>query len=282
MADSSAAFRSDGRRGDLRIADVFRRARERNRAALMPYLVAGDPDLPTSKRLVRAFAAAGADLLELGVPFSDPMADGPTNQAACQRALRSGTTLPKILEAIRDLRQDLDLPILLMGYYNPFFAYGLERFFHDAREAGVDGVILPDLPPDDASEIRSYADATGIATVFLVAPTSTPQRLHRVATESRGFVYAVSLTGVTGERDRLPEDLEDFLRRLRRTISLPIAVGFGIGTPAMVKTVARLADGVIVGSAIVRRIGEAVEGGRDPVPEIEDFVAKLVQATALI
>lgn len=263
-----------------RIAAAFDRARTEKRALFMPYLVAGDPDLETSKRLILALAEAGAGMIELGVPFSDPMADGPTNQLAAQRALASGTTLPGILAMVKELRADCDIPINLMGYLNPFYRYGLETLFHDAAEAGVDGFIIPDLQPDDVAEVRAHADATGVATVFLIAPTSTPERLALVARESRGFVYAVSLTGVTGERQGLPPDLADFVARAREHIKLPIAVGFGISAPETAQAVGAVADGVIVGSAIVRRVAEASAAGSDPVPPVRDFAASLVAALA--
>lgn len=258
-----------------RIEDTFARCRAAGRAAFMPYLVAGDPDLETTARLLPAFAEAGADLIELGVPFSDPMADGSTNQRAAERALRSGTTLRGVLDMVKTIRPALSVPINLMGYYNPFFHYGLERFFRDAAEAGVDGLIVPDLQPDDAAEVRAYADAAGVATIFLIAPTSTPERLALVARESRGFVYAVSLSGVTGERTTLPPDLSTFVDRAASAISLPLAVGFGISTPAMARGVAAVADGVIVGSAIVKRIEAAVEGGADPVVAASSFVREM-------
>lgn len=258
-----------------RIEDTFARCRDAGRAAFMPYLVAGDPDLQTTARLLPAFAENGADLIELGVPFSDPMADGPTNQRAAERALKSGTTLRGVLDMVKAVRASVPIPINLMGYYNPFFHYGLERFFRDAAEAGVDGLIVPDLQPDDAAEVRSYADAAGVATIFLIAPTSTPERLACVARESRGFVYAVSLSGVTGERTSLPPDLASFVERAKAVIPLPLAVGFGISTPAMAQGVADVADGVIVGSAIVKRIEAAVEAGRDPVPETAAFIKEM-------
>lgn len=261
-----------------RIEDTFARCREAGRAAFMPYLVAGDPDMEATARLIIAFAEAGADLIELGVPFSDPMADGPTNQRAAERALLSGTTLRGILEMVKSIRASVSIPINLMGYYNPFFHYGLERFFQDAADAGVDGLIVPDLQPDDAAEVRDLADAAGVATIFLIAPTSTPARLARVAQESRGFVYAVSLSGVTGERTSLPPDLTAFVDRAKATIPLPLAVGFGISTPAMAQGVADVADGVIVGSAIVKRIEAAVEAGRDPVSETVPFLQSMVEA----
>lgn len=260
------------------IENTFQRLKSEGRTAFMPYIMAGDPDLDTTRRLILAMEKAGANLIELGIPFSDPLADGPTNQLAAERALKSGTTLPRVLQMVKDLRRDSRIPVVLMGYCNPFFHYGLERLCNDAAEAGADGLIIPDLQPDDVDEIRPYADAAGIDTVFLIAPTSTNVRLERVGQESRGFVYAVSLTGVTGARDSLPPELGDFIKRARAHTSLPIAVGFGIGTPDMARDVGAIADGVIVGSAIVKRIAAATEAGRDPVPDVEAFVADMTGA----
>lgn len=261
-----------------RIADVFARKKAEGRAAFMPYLMAGDPDLETTRRLIPALAEAGAGLIELGVPFSDPLADGPTIQEASVRALRNDTTLAGVLEVVRDVRQTCDIPICLMGYYNPFFQYGIERLCRDAADAGADGFIIPDLQPDDVGEIRPHAEAAGLDTVFLVAPTSTDKRLDLAAQESRGFVYAVSLTGVTGARDALPPDLTNFIARARKHVSLPIAVGFGIKNAAMARQVAAVADGVIVGSAVVKIIAEAATSGSDPVPPAAAFVRELADA----
>jgi tryptophan synthase alpha chain len=262
-----------------RITDTFAACRADGRAAFMPYIVAGDPDLATTARLLPALEGAGADLIELGIPFSDPLADGPTNQLGAERALRSGATLRGVLETLKAARADgLRAPVNLMGYYNPFFHYGLERLMADAADAGADGLIIPDLQPDDAEEVSGLAEAHGLATVFLIAPTSTDARLEKVARASRGFVYAVSLTGVTGVRESLPPELGSFLERARRVIDLPLGVGFGISTPGMAREVGRLADGVIVGSAIVRRVGEAAEAGADPVPPVAEFVRSLADA----
>jgi tryptophan synthase alpha chain len=263
-----------------RIAETFLQLKAQHRTAFMPYLMAGDPDLETTRRLILAMERAGANLIELGIPFSDPLADGPTNQLAAERARKSGTTLESIFNMLRELRRESEIPVLLMGYYNPFYHYGLERFCRDAADAGADGLIIPDLQPDDAEEIRPHADAAGLDTVFLIAPTSNQDRLARVAKESRGFVYAVSLTGVTGARDALPPELGSFLERARKTIDLPIAVGFGIGTPAMARDVGAIADGVIVGSAIVKRIAAAAEKGEDPAPPVADFVKSMAEALA--
>ncbi len=262
-----------------RIAETFTKLKEEDSAAFMPYLVAGDPDLATTLELLKGVSAAGADLIELGVPFSDPMADGPTNQLAAERALKSGTTMPKILDLVKEFRKTSQTPIMLMGYYNPFFHYGLDKFCKDAAEAGVDGLIIPDLQPDDAGELKPHAIPNGIDPVYLIAPTSTPERLALVAKESRGFVYAVSLTGVTGARSKLPPELNDFIDTARISIDLPLCVGFGIGDPTMAREVAKFADGVIVGSAVVKRIAQAAEEGKSPVESVSVFVREMADAT---
>ncbi|MHC4886522.1 MAG: tryptophan synthase subunit alpha [Planctomycetota bacterium] len=258
-----------------RIDDTFASLKAAGRAAFMPYLTAGDPDLETTRRLILGMAEAGADLIEVGVPFSDPVADGPTIQKANERALAAGTTLNGILEMIAKVRTECQVPILLMGSFNPIFVRGCERFCEDAAAAGVDGLIVPDLLPDRAEELSDPATKVGIHNIFLVAPTSTEERLELVAKRSSGFVYAVSLTGVTAERNALPPELGSFVERARTKIDLPIAVGFGISTPEMASEVGQLADGVIIGSGIVKRVAEACEAGQDPVPPVTQFVATI-------
>jgi tryptophan synthase alpha chain len=240
---------------------AFERCRQEGRAAFIPFLMAGDPDLRTTGRLMEALAAAGADLVELGVPFSDPVADGLVNQAAANRALASGTRLAAVLELVARERARLDLPVVLFTYFNPVHSRGVERFAEQAASSGVDGVLCVDLPPEEASrDLLPALRQRGVDAIFLLAPTSTRERVARVAEASSGFVYYVSRTGVTGVRDRLPDELVDDVRRLRRRLDLPLAVGFGISTPAQVAEVGRIADGVVVGSALVRLVAE---GGRD-------------------
>lgn len=241
---------------------VFQSCREEGRAAFIPFLMAGDPDLAATARLLAAAAAGGADLIELGVPFSDPIADGPVNQAAATRALAAGTRLSGILELVARNRDRLGVPIVLFTYFNPLHARGVERFAEQAAASGVDGVLCVDLPPEEAAD--SFIPALGgqgVDTVFLLAPTSDRQRIARVAATSTGFVYYVSRTGVTGERRSLAADLAREVKRLRRRVRLPVAVGFGISTPEQVAAVGSIADGVVVGSALVRMVGEM---GRDP------------------
>lgn len=239
------------------------------RPAFMPYSVLGYPDRATSLAVVKTLADVGADLLELGVPFSDPLADGPTIQAASQKSLENGTTLTDCLAMVREVRaQGVETPALMMGYVNPILAYGTARFVADAAEAGVDGFIIPDLPPEEAAEIEASCEAHGLALVYLLAPTSTPERIKLVAQKSRGFIYLVSLTGVTGARTELPPDLAAFVDRVRAETRLPLAVGFGIGTAEQAQAVGQLAEGVIVGSALVKRAGESVEQVRQLAGEL--------------
>lgn len=238
------------------IHSAFDRARAEDRAAFMPYLAVGYPDLPTSLDLFQILAEAGADLIEIGVPFSDPLADGPVIQAATQQALAQGVTPDDCIAAVRRLRQrGVTIPLLLMGYINPILAYGLEPYVADAAAAGADGFIIPDLPPDEANEIESACQRYGLAMIYLVAPTSTPERIALAAAHSTGFIYLVSVAGITGARSDLPPQLAEFVARVRQQSGLPLAVGFGISTPAQAAAVAAIADGVVVGSALVRLVG---------------------------
>jgi tryptophan synthase alpha chain len=259
------------------IARAFARCRAERRAAFIPYVTAGDPDLATTGRIAVALAEAGADVLELGVPFSDPIADGPVNQAAALRALASGTTLAGILELCARLRAPLGIPVVLFTYFNPIHAYGVRRFAEDAAVAGVDGVLCVDLPPEEAEEELAPAlRAQGIDLVFLLAPTSTPERVKAAARAASGFVYYVSRTGVTGERSELPEGLARETKVLAKALKVPLAVGFGISTPAQVRAVAKLADGVVVGSALVKVIAGSPRG---EAPErVKKAAAKLAAA----
>jgi len=242
-----------------RVREAFERAARAGRAAFVPYLTAGFPDAPRSLAAARTLARH-ADLLEIGLPFSDPLGDGPTIQRASEAALAGGATTRSTLDLVRRLRAESDVPIALMTYYNPVYAYrgpagaGEAAFVRDARGAGVDALILPDLPPDEGAELIAAARAADLATVFLVAPTSTPARLALVTAACRGFVYAVSVTGVTGVRAGVPEAVADLVADARRAGGLPVAVGFGVADAATAARVAAVADGVVVGSALVEHV----------------------------
>ena len=263
--------------GLARIAGAFATARAEGRAALMPYFTLGYPDADTSETVIRTIAAAGADLIELGVPFSDPLADGPTIQRSTQVALEGGMTVVRCLALTGHLREaGVSQALLLMGYVNPIIAYGATRFVADAAAAGADGLIVPDLPPEEAGahgagEIEAACAAHGLALAYLAAPTSTDERLATLAARTTGFLYLVSVAGVTGARDGLPPDLAAFVGRARAVARTPIAVGFGIATPAQARAVGQLADGVIVGSALIN----AVTGAADPPAAASSFVGGL-------
>lgn len=257
-----------------RLHELFARVRVRGRPALMPFLQAGDPDFPVLERLIPALVEAGAEALELGVPFSDPIADGPVLQRASQRALQRGARLADVLEFVSRLRRSVDVPVALLSYANPLFRYGWERFCRDAVAAGVDAVIPADLPADEAGPLVDASRACGLDTVFLVAPTSTDTRLRLAAAASTGFLYCVSLTGTTGPRDHLSADARALLRRVRELTDRPAVLGFGIARPEHAVTVADLADGVIVGSALYRILEES----QDPVVTAADFVRSFAEA----
>ena len=257
-----------------RLATTFEELRARGERALVAYFTAGDPSLAETRRLVLEAAARGADVIELGVPFSDPIADGPVIQRAAMRARERGTSVARVLETVATLRAETPVPVVLLTYYNPVLAFGLKAFARTAADAGADGVIVADLPLEEAGPFSAEAEAAGLDLVHLVAPTSTPGRVRLIARRSRGFIYVVSLTGVTGERRELPRDLEAQIRTLRRLTTKPVCVGFGIGHPDQVAAVGRLADGVIVGSAIVRLIEERA-GTPTLIKDVGDFIASL-------
>jgi len=261
-----------------RISQTFEYLHKIHERALIPYVTAGDPDLEMTKRLVREMVRRGGDIIEIGVPFSDPLADGPIIQRASQRALQRGTTLRKILQTVSELRHEVDVPLVLMTYYNPVFRYGEEAFVADALDAGVDGIIVPDLPPEEGQSLMELTTDTPLDMIFLAAPTSTSARLALISEASRGFVYYVSRLGTTGVRDQLADDLRLMLEQLRAATSKPIAVGFGVSTPEHVGLVADLADGVVVASAILKLM-EDLEDQTDRLEHVGDFVAALKAAT---
>jgi tryptophan synthase alpha chain len=257
-----------------RIEEAFRTAKRDGRAAFIPYITAGDPTLEGTVELVRALAGAGADVIELGVPFSDPIADGPTNQRAAERALAAGTTLSGILAAVEVIRRDLEIPIVLFTYANPVVRYGIDRFAEVAAAAGIDGVLFTDVPAEEMALFDESLSAHELGLIMLVTPTSDRRRMKAAARFGSGFLYLVSRTGVTGARNDLDAELAGNVRAARKASKLPVAVGFGISTPEQVARVARLADGVVVGSAIVSRIG-ALGDCEELTEEVERFAAEL-------
>jgi len=243
-----------------RISERFARRRAEGQAAFAAFLTAGDPSLERTVAAASELEAAGVDVLELGVPFSDPLADGPVIQRSSERALGRGVTLASVLDAVRRIRERSAIPLLLFSYLNPLLRHGLERLARDARRSGVDGVLVTDLPPEEAGEWLAAARGEELDTVFLAAPTSGDRRLRRVTEASRGFVYAVSRTGVTGEQESLSEDAKPLVERIHALTDVPVALGFGISTPEQVAAAARVADGVVVGSALVRFLEESPGG----------------------
>ena len=259
-----------------RIDRTFNILKNRGQVALIPYIVAGDPDLKTTEALVLKMGESGADIIELGVPFSDPIADGPIIQAASQRALQNGVSLRDMFRLTERLK-GIDIPLVLMTYFNPILRYGLKEFAGGGQKSGVDGVIIPDLPPEEAGSWIQEARRIDLDTIFLIAPTSPPERIRLVSRCSRGFIYYVSVTGVTGTRENLSEEIGVAVKRIKEISQKPVAVGFGISSPEQAKTVSRFADGVIVGSAIVKIIGENLKSP-DMVERVGDFVSSLAKA----
>ncbi len=262
----------------MRIQNKFRELRKKGKAALVTYITVGDPSLELTPDIVLNLEKSGADIIELGVPFSDPMADGPAIQIASERALRSGTTLSGVLDVVGKIRKQSDIPIILFGYYNPFLAYGLREFSKDARDADADGVLVVDLPPEEASEFKIHTDKLGLDMVFLLAPTSTVDRIKLVVKRGSGFVYLVSVTGVTGERPTMDYSLEALVQEIKKHTKLPVGIGFGVSTPEQAGRIAKFADAVIVGSALVRIIEKYGRNGKGLFGEISGFVKKISQA----
>ena len=257
-----------------RIDATFARLRERGEKALIPFLTAGDPDLETTEAIVLEMAQAGADIIELGVPFSDPTAEGPTIQRSSTRALKQGTSLRSILQLVARLRTRMDQPIVLMGYANPVHAMGGEAFAKAASEVGVDGIIIPDLPPEDGAPWLDPCREAGIHPILLAAPTTRPERLEMLVRETRGFLYYVSLQGVTGARTELAVGIESKVRLAQSLGDVPVCVGFGVGTPEQAAKIGAYADGVVVGSAIVDRI-EAAASKASAVEDVAKFIEEL-------
>jgi tryptophan synthase alpha chain len=257
-----------------RIETRFEELKTDRDKALVCFLTSGDPDFPTTARLVEEIARCGADIVELGVPFSDPLADGPSIQASSFRALERGATVRGVFQNVRQIRTGCDVPIVLMTYFNPVQKYGLERFAADAVNAGADGVIMTDLPPEEAGDWKKAADGAGLATIFLLAPTSTKERIELAAKFGTGFIYCVSRTGVTGARDNMPTELEALVKTIKAASPLPVVVGFGVSKPEHVSFITRFADGAVVGSALVNVIADHA-GSNDLVQSAGEFVKSL-------
>jgi len=257
-----------------RIGERFAALRAAGERALVPFITAGDPDLGTTAELLLALAEAGADAIELGVPFSDPTADGPTIQRSSERALAGGTTLRRVLALVKELRPQLRIPLLLFGYANPFYALGTDGFAQEAAAAGVDGLICPDLPPEEGEDLYAALEKAGIDAVLLAAPTTTPARLALLVERTRGFLYCVSLTGVTGARTTVAAGVEASVRAAKALRDVPVCVGFGVSTPAHAAEIGRYADGVVVGGAIVDRI-ERAKSRDAAVADVARFAAAL-------
>ena len=255
-----------------RIGDCWNRLRSRDEKALIAFIMAGDPDIAASHRIILALAEAGVDIIEVGIPFSEPIADGPVIQRSGERALRAGAYLPAILQMVREIRRESQVPLLLFSYLNPVLRYGFERFAADAVSSGADGALITDLSVEEAAPYVAEMRRQGLDTVFLAAPTSTEERLKRVAELSTGFVYAISRMGVTGTREELSTSVAPLVRRIRACTPLPIAAGFGISRPEHLRELAPLVDGVVVGSAFVRCLEEHTE---NPAPHVADLARRL-------
>jgi len=257
-----------------RIDDTFARLKAEGKSAFVSYVMAGDPDYATALELVKGLPGAGVDVIELGLPFTDPMADGPTIQLAGQRALEGGMTLNKTLDLAREFRKgDTTTPIVLMGYYNPIYSHGVDKFLSDAKDAGIDGMIVVDLPPEEDDELCVPANAAGMNFIRLATPTTDARRLPKVLENTSGFLYYVSITGITGAAEASAEMVAPEVSRIKASTDIPVCVGFGVKTPAASKAIAGVADGVVVGSAIVERIGRG-----DAVADVLDFVKSLADA----
>lgn len=259
-----------------RIADAFTICKRNKTKAFIPYITAGDPTIKKTAHMLAFLAREGADVIELGIPFSDPMADGPVIQNAMERAIAGGTTLRQILEAIREFRVEHETPIILMGYYNPFYAYGLKEFARDAHSAGVDGVLTVDLPPEETKEFRNALKKQDVRSIFLLTPVSGKDRIQVVKNVADGFVYFVSVTGVTGERETLSGEIREKMAEIQEEIHLPLVLGFGISKPEAVRGFYSFADGFVAGSAVIKRWQEA--GWEEHSQDFHGFFSSMVRA----
>ncbi len=258
-----------------RIEEKFNVAGDTGRSALVCYLTAGDPSVELTRDIVLEMEKNGADIIELGIPFSDPMADGPTIQLASERALANGTTIHDVIELAKEIRKQSEIPIILFGYYNPFFTYGLEQFTKDAKDAGVDGILVVDLPPEESGEFKKYLDENGLNLIFLLAPTSTEKRISLISENAGGFIYLVSVTGVTGSRPGMEYSLSSLTKDIKQRSGIPVGIGFGVSTPEQAKDISQYADAVIVGSAFVRIIEKNGSNRDILLKEIGEFTNSL-------
>ena len=257
-----------------RIDKKFKELKKKNKKAFIAFIMAGDPSLAVTEKLIYELVSSGADIIELGVPFSDPIADGPTIQKASERGLKSKTTLAGVFNLVKKVRNKMQTPMVFLIYYNLVFHYGLERFVKDAVRSGLDGVVIPDLPPEESKELCKIAKKNKFSVIPLLAPTSSIGRIKKVSSVATGFIYYVSLTGTTGARKKLPKELGESLKNIKKITNVPVCVGFGISTPAQVKEVQKFADGAIVGSAIIKVIEKNI-GKKDLVKKVGNFVKNL-------
>lgn len=263
--------------GKKRIEALFQRLKAAREKALITFVTAGDPDIRTSREVITELEKSGADLIELGIPFSDPMADGPTIQASSERALKKGVHIPDVLKLVSDIRKKSEVPIVLFGYYNPVLQYGLDRFAKDASKAGADGLLIVDLPAEEADELKAALDARSMDLIFLLTPTSDEKRIKLTASKASGFIYFVSVTGVTGARTSFSANVQNYVRRIKKITSVPVGVGFGISTPAQAKEASKNADAVIVGSALVNIIARN-QGSKKLLKELASLTSGLKRA----
>jgi len=257
-----------------RIDKTFKELKKNNKKAFIAFIMAGDPSLAVTEKLIYELVFSGADIIELGVPFSDPIADGPTIQKASERGLKSKTTLAGVFNLVKKIRGQIQTPIVFLIYYNLVFHYGLERFVKDATRSGIDGVVIPDLPPEESKDLCKIAKKDKFSVIHLLAPTSSAGRIKKVSNAATGFIYYVSLTGTTGARKKLPRELGENLRNIKKITNVPVCVGFGISTPGQVKEVQKFSDGAIVGSAIIKVIEKNI-GKKNLVKKVGNFVKNL-------
>lgn len=261
-----------------KIDEKFKELKKRKSKAFIAYVTCGDPDLKTTKKIIKILSDNGVDIIELGVPFSDPLADGPTIQSASSQALKNNVSLEDVLKLAKSLRPSVKTPFAIMSYYNPIFHYGIRKFIDKIKKSGIDGIIIPDLPPDEAGQIELFARRSDIATIYFISPTSQDARIKTAINHSRGFIYYLSLTGVTGARKRLPNQVKKDIIKIKKLTKKPICVGFGISRTEQIKEITKVADGVIVGSAIIEKIHQA-QSKEKMFKDIKSFTLKLAKAS---